>query len=139
MYDDDGFQPNDLYFQCTDIVIEGAAATGSGGEAGDSTSAEATGGSTTGAQSGSTTGTPADGDPSESGTLTGVADTGEDSDPPATETGDAGSGAAREATDDDGCRCRSAAPPLERGSSWLLLTAALLGVRRRSRVNVSRP
>lgn len=59
MYDNDGFQPNDLYFQCADIRIEPSVggSEGSGGSMGAGSSETGSPGTTTGDMTTETTGT----------------------------------------------------------------------------------
>ena len=111
MTDDGAFGPgnDDLYFQCSDIVIGEAAGTG------DPTAGDTT---TTGPSPGDSSGAAADGDSSggDPGTFT----SGDDS-------GSSGSAADSGADEDGGCSCRAAPGPAG-AAPWLLV---VLWARRR--------
>jgi len=131
--DDGSFGPgdSDLYFQCSDIVIEGSGAGSTSG--GDTGTAGGTGGDETGGTAGegstgggdtSPGGDAGSGDPVDTGDSTGSAATG------ATEGGSGSTGSGGSGDDDKGgCSCRASSGSPAAAAPWLL--AVLVAWRRR--------
>jgi MYXO-CTERM domain-containing protein len=118
---------NGNYFQCADIVIEGAAATG--GEETTGGGGSTGGGTTSDSGSASTTSTTSGGSSvSDSGTST-AGSAGSTEGGTATDSGTSGEPLPGESTDDGGCSCRQS-PDTTPG--WAMLgLLGLLGLRRR--------